>query len=311
MGVEQRKDFKLKHSKIDTIVKAMDCAKRNSKNIMLSGPIGTGKTTLCSQIADKLGLDFYPFALCSHTTKSDLIGFIDAGGNYRSTAIREAYEKGGLVLLDEMDASNPNVLGIINNILANGQYYFPDGIVEKHQDFKCICAMNSNGRGSEIIYTKSQRLDASTLDRFIFIKIDIDPDLEKALTDNEDWYNRVLKFREVVEEVSKDEIVIGSRAMLDGADLLDAGFSQSEVEDMVIYKGIDEDMVETIKAKMGYQSEHDREYQSDSSNGYTLEDGLYVMKDDEGNIGCWIDMDYAKADNFQLMDIIKQELGLH
>lgn len=311
MSIEQRKGFELKHCKIDSIIKAMDCAKRNSKNIMLSGPIGTGKTTLCSQIADKLGLDFYPFALCSHTTKSDLIGFIDAGGNYRSTAIREAYEKGGLVLLDEMDASNPNVLSIINNILANGQYYFPDGIVEKHNDFKCICAMNSNGRGSEIIYTKSQRLDASTLDRFIFIKIDIDPDLEKALTDNEDWYNRVLQFRKVVAEVCKDDVVIGSRAMLDGADLLDAGFSQSEVEDMVIYKGIDEDVVDTIKSKMGCQSEHDRQYKPTTDNGYSLEDGLYVMRDSDGNIGCWIDQEYAQADNFQLMDIIKQELNLH
>ena len=58
MSIEQRKGFELKHCKIDSIIKAMDCAKRNSKNIMLSCPIGTGTTTLCSQIADKIGLDF-------------------------------------------------------------------------------------------------------------------------------------------------------------------------------------------------------------------------------------------------------------
>lgn len=310
MSVEKRKGFELQHRKVNTIIKAMDCAKRNSKNIMLSGPIGTGKTTLCSQIADKLGLDFYPFALCSHTTKSDLIGFIDAGGNYRSSAIREAFEKGGLLLLDEMDASNPNVLSIINNMLANGQYYFPDGIVQKHEDFKCICAMNSNGRGGEVIYTKSQRLDASTLDRFIFVKIDIDEALEKALTDNEDWYNRVLKFRDVISQVCKDDVVIGSRAMLDGADLLDAGFSQSEVEDMVIYKGIDEDVIDVIKSKMGTKSEHDRKYSQESSK-YTEEDGLYVLRDDSGNINCWLDKDYCDGDGFKLIDAIKSELGLH
>lgn len=304
-------DFKLQHKKIDTIIKAMESADRNSKNIMLSGPIGTGKTTLCGQIADKLSLDFYPYSLCSHTTKSDLVGFIDAGGVYRSSALRQAFEHGGLVLLDEMDASNPNVLSIINNMLSNQQYYFPDGLVKKHELFKCICAMNSNGRGGEIIYTKSQRLDASTLDRFIFIKIDIDENLEKALTNNKDWYDRVLKFRKVIKEICNDDVVIGQRAMLDGADLLDAGFSQSEVEDMVIYKGIDEDIVDSIKAKMGVQNEHTRNFIPQNNSNFKVIDGLVALSDDNNNISVWFDEQFCKEDGYELASIVRNELGLH
>ena len=304
-------DFKLQHKKIDTIIKAMESADRNSKNIMLSGPIGTGKTTLCGQIADKLSLDFYPYSLCSHTTKSDLVGFIDAGGVYRSSALRQAFEHGGLVLLDEMDASNPNVLSIINNMLSNQQYYFPDGLVKKHELFKCICAMNSNGRGGEIIYTKSQRLDASTLDRFVFIKIDIDENLEKALTNNKDWYDRVLKFRKVIKEICNDDVVIGQRAMLDGADLLDAGFSQSEVEDMVIYKGIDEDIVDSIKAKMGVQNEHTRNFMPQNNSNFKVIDGLVALSDDNNNIGVWFDEQFCKEDGYELANIVRNELGLH
>lgn len=304
-------DFKLQHKKIDTIIKAMESADRNSKNIMLSGPIGTGKTTLCGQIADKLSLDFYPYSLCSHTTKSDLVGFIDAGGVYRSSVLRQAFEHGGLVLLDEMDASNPNVLSIINNMLSNQQYYFPDGLVKKHELFKCICAMNSNGRGGEIIYTKSQRLDASTLDRFVFIKIDIDENLEKALTNNKDWYDRVLKFRKVIKEICNDDVVIGQRAMLDGADLLDAGFSQSEVEDMVIYKGIDEDIVDSIKAKMGVQNEHTRNFIPQNNSNFKVIDGLVALSDDNNNIGVWFDEQFCKEDGYELASIVRNELGLH
>ena len=304
-------DFKLQHKKIDTIIKAMESADRNSKNIMLSGPIGTGKTTLCGQIADKLSLDFYPYSLCSHTTKSDLIGFIDAGGVYRGSALRQAFEHGGLVLLDEMDASNPNVLSIINNMLSNQQYYFPDGLVKKHELFKCICAMNSNGRGGEIIYTKSQRLDASTLDRFVFIKIDIDENLEKALTNNKDWYDRVLKFRKVIKEICNDDVVIGQRAMLDGADLLDAGFSQSEVEDMVIYKGIDEDIVDSIKAKMGVQNEHTRNFIPQNNSNFKVIDGLVALSDGNNNIGVWFDEQFCKEDGYELASIVRNELGLH
>lgn len=309
MGINRR--FELQHYKIDTIIKAMDSARRNSKNIMLSGPIGTGKTTLCSQIADKLSLNFYPYSLCSHTTKSDLIGFIDAGGNYRTSALRLAFENGGLVLLDEMDAANPNILSIINNMLSNNQYYFPDGIVQKNDEFKCICAMNSNGRGGDIIYTKSQRLDASTLDRFIFINIDIDEKLEQKLTDNMDWYERVLKFRKVIEEICKDEVVIGSRAMYDGADLLEAGFSQSEVEDMVIYKGIDEDIVDSIKAKMGVQNEHTRNFIPQNNSNFKVIDGLVALSDDNNNIGVWFDEQFCKEDGYELASIVRNELGLH
>lgn len=300
-------NFKLQHCKIDTIIKAMESAKRNSKNIMLSGPIGTGKTTLCSQIADKLSLDFYPYSLCQHTTKSDLIGFTDAGGNYRTSALRLAFENGGLVLLDEMDAANPNILSIINNMLSNMQYYFPDGIVKKHENFKCICAMNSNGRGGDIIYTKSQRLDASTLDRFIFINIDIDKKLEEKLTNNKDWYERVLKFRQVIEQICKDEVVIGSRAMLDGADLLEAGFSQSEVEDMVIYKGIDKDLIDSIKAKMDvkpeqYQSGILQKNATEPNNG-----GIRILVNGSGKERAWLDVN---AVDLKLLNIIKATLNL-
>lgn len=303
-----KKRFSMQHHKIDDVIKAITSAERNSKNIMLSGTVGSGKTTLCSQVADKLGLDFYPYSLCQQTTKSDLVGFIDAGGSYRASALRIAFEKGGLVLLDEMDASNPNVLSIINNMLSNEQFYFPDGLIKKNEDFKCICAMNSNGRGSEIIYTKSQRLDASTLDRFVFIKIDIDEDLERKLTDNDNWYKRVLKFREVIKTVCNDDVVIGSRAMYDGADLLEAGFSQSDVEDMVIFKGIDEDVVDTIKSKMDYKDEKTKSRKRESN--LEVEDGLVILRDDNNDIGAWLDEDYIKSDN-DLLHIIKKELGLH
>lgn len=216
-----------------------------------------------------------------------------------------------MVLLDEMDASNPNVLSIINNMLSNQQYYFPDGLVKKHELFKCICAMNSNGRGGEIIYTKSQRLDASTLDRFVFIKIDIDENLEKALTNNKDWYDRVLKFRKVIKEICNDDVVIGQRAMLDGADLLDAGFSQSEVEDMVIYKGIDEDIVDSIKAKMGVQNEHTRNFIPQNNSNFKVIDGLVALSDDNNNIGVWFDEQFCKEDGYELASIVRNELGLH
>lgn len=213
-------------------------------------------------------------------------------------------------MLDEMDAANPNILSIINNMLSNNQYYFPDGIVQKNDEFKCICAMNSNGRGGDIIYTKSQRLDASTLDRFIFINIDIDEKLEQKLTDNMDWYERVLKFRKVIEEICKDEVVIGSRAMYDGADLLEAGFSQSEVEDMVIYKGIDRDLIDSIKAKMDIKSEQYQRASSPISTTKPNGDNIYILTDNSGSECAWLDANFINNTDPNLLQTIKDTLNL-
>lgn len=306
--------MKMKHQKFNCILQAMQSENRNSKNIMLFGQVGTGKTTICSQVADVLGLEFYPYSLCQQTTKSDLVGFIDAGGVYRTSALREAYQNGGLVLLDEMDAANPNVLSIVNNMLSNKQYYFPDGLVSKHQDFKCICAMNSNGRGGGMLYTKSNRLDASTLDRFIVINLDIDEALEQYLTDNKDWYERVLKFRQVISNICNDDMVVGTRAMLDGADLLEAGFSQSDVEDMVIYKGIDEDIVSKIKMQMDKTQSSGvvvRNKEAQTKNNFTIREGLVELQNSAFETVCYLDADYCEADNYSLAETIKQELGLH
>ena len=139
----------------------------------------------------------------------------------------------------------------------------------------------------------------------------IDGNLEKALTNNKDWYDRVLKFRKVIKEICNDDVVIGQRAMLDGADLLDAGFSQSEVEDMVIYKGIDEDIVDSIKAKMGVQNEHTRNFIPQNNSNFKVIDGLVALSDDNNNIGVWFDEQFCKEDGYELASIVRNELGLH
>jgi cobaltochelatase CobS len=53
------------------------------------------------------------------------MGYMDAHGKLVRTLLREAYEHGGVFLLDEIDAGNPGVLTVLNALLANGQVGFP------------------------------------------------------------------------------------------------------------------------------------------------------------------------------------------
>lgn len=241
LGSVEVPDKKLVHKAFSQIVKILSSAKRKEKNIMLVGAAGGGKTHLVGSVAEALKLQFYPMSVGLQTTKSDLLGFINAHGNYITTPIREAYEKGGVLLLDEFDATHAGVVTILNSLLANGHCSFPDKIVDKHKDFICLCACNTYGKGGNTDYVGRNRLDAATLDRFIIVNVDYDTNLEKALTNNDSWISIINKIRSNAEKQGIKTIV-SPRASIDGADLLEAGFDIGEVLEMVIFKGANKDI---------------------------------------------------------------------
>lgn len=245
VGTVETPKTKLVHSQFHTIARIIKSAKRKEKNIMLVGEAGGGKTLLAKSIADAIKKEFYPFSVGLQTTKSDLLGFINAHGTYMPSIIRQAYEHGGILLLDEFDCAHAGVVTILNSLLANGHCSFPDGVVNKHPDFICLCACNTYGRGATTDYVGRNRLDAATLDRFIFVPVDYDLALEERLTRNEQWLKIVRKIRINITEQGIKHIV-SPRASMDGADLLDEGFGLDEVLDLVVFKGVED----SIKSRM-------------------------------------------------------------
>lgn len=245
LGSVEKPKNEVTHKRFHDILNILQSAKRKEKNIMLVGGAGGGKTHLCKQVADALKLPFYPFSVGLQTTKSDLMGFINATGVYVSSPIRRAFEDGGVLLLDEFDAAHAGVVTILNSLLANQEASFPDKTVQRNEKFICICACNTYGRGANIDYVGRNRLDGATLDRFIVLDVDYDKDLEKTLTRNNTWVSLVDKMRNNIQKQGI-KMIISPRASMDGADLLDAGFSPERVVEMVIYKGCDEDIKKKI-----------------------------------------------------------------
>ena len=241
LGTIEKPNSQLVHNAFDTIIRILKSSKRINKNIMLVGPAGSSKSTTCSQVAEALGLNFYFMSVGLQTTKSDLIGFINAKGDYMSTPIRKAFEEGGLLLLDEFDATHSGVITILNSMLANDVCSFPDKIVKKHKDFVCMVACNTYGKGGSIDYIGRNRLDGATLDRFITVEMDYDDRLEEKLTNHSLWIRTVRKIRDNVKKHGL-KVIVSPRASMQGADLLDAGFKIEEVLEMVIYKGASNDV---------------------------------------------------------------------
>jgi len=165
------------HSKTATVLAVL----KAKEYAYLHGPAGTGKSKIGESVATALELPFYPMSVCAQSTKSDLAGYMDAHGNYVSTIFRKAYQEGGVFLLDEVDNGNANVLNVLNNALANSCMAFPDGMVNKHPDFKCLAAANTFGTGASEQYIGRNALDAAFKDRFVSIGIFYEQDLERSL----------------------------------------------------------------------------------------------------------------------------------
>lgn len=156
------------HEQFDNIIQAT----MMGEPLYLYGPAGTGKSYLAQQLAKALDLEYY-YTNCV-TDDIQLKGFIDARGVYHETEFYKAFVNGGIFLLDEMDASVPEALNLLNNALANGMFDFPTGKVQAHPDFHALAAGNTAGTGADDVYTGRSQLDGASLNRFGKIRVDYD-----------------------------------------------------------------------------------------------------------------------------------------
>lgn len=234
----------LAHFRTPQIIKALAAG----VNVYLHGPAGSGKTTAAQQAAEAFKLPFYFAAKVE--SEYMLLGFKDARGETVRTQFREAYEHGGVFLFDELDGSSPGAVVALNAALANGVCPFPDGVIQRHANFKCIGAGNTKLSGANRQYVGRQQLDAASVDRFAFIEFPYDEQLETAIAPNKGWCEYVQAVRAAIRERQLPHLVT-PRASYDGAKLLASGFTPQEVADMSVFKGLDDATVRQITDKVG------------------------------------------------------------
>ncbi len=189
------------HEKFETVLNFVNA----DEPVMLVGPTGTGKNVICKQIAKLLGLEFY-FSNAI-TQEHKLTGFIDANGNFHETQFYKAFKNGGLFMLDEVDASIPEVLVILNAAIANRYFDFPNGKIEAHPDFRVVAAANTFGTGASYIYSGRNQLDGASLDRFAVVYIDYSKRIEDAISQDTDLLNFIREFREICTTCGINHIV--------------------------------------------------------------------------------------------------------
>lgn len=229
------------HEKYELIKTCLECG----IPVYLSGPAGSGKNHTVEQIAKELGWNFY----FSNSVQQEykLTGFIDAGGDFHETEFYKACtdENECVFFLDEMDASIPEVLVLLNAAIANGYFEFPNGRVDfNHVHF--VAAGNTVGSGADEMYTGRMVLDQATLDRFAIIEFDYSLTIEMAITKNN---SELVGFVRQLRDEAKNKGIRATfsyRCLTMITKLENAGMDLVTAMTISIVKGLDKDTVNTL-----------------------------------------------------------------
>ena len=237
-------DNPVKHSKCETIKACMTCG----IPVCLAGPAGSGKNFTVEQTANELGWDFY----FSNSVQQEykLTGFIDAGGDFHETEFYKACtsDNDSVFFLDEMDASMPEVLVLLNAAIANGRFEFPNGRVNLDK-VHFVAAGNTVGSGSDEMCTGRMVIDQATLDRFAIIEFGYDTNIEMLMAENDD---DLVDFMHSLRKSSESQGIRATfsyRCITMAKKLENAGMPLVEVIKIAVVKGLDSDTVNTLFVK--------------------------------------------------------------
>lgn len=233
------------HDKFETVLKFVS----NNEPVFLTGPAGSGKNVICKQVAEALGLKFY--FTNAVTQEYKLTGFTDAMGNYQETQFYKAFKNGGVFMLDEMDASIPEVLVILNAAIANRYFDFPApiGYVEAHPDFRVIAAGNTTGQGADYEYVGRNQLDAASLDRFAVVKVGYSEAIENSVACGDLELARFCReFRQKAHKAGQ-QVIVSYRAIGRLAKMLQI-LDKDEALETCLVKGMEKDDLNIIIANL-------------------------------------------------------------
>lgn len=224
------------------------------KNIMMTGPAGTGKTMAAKYLVTALDRpDFYFNLGATQDPRATLIGnthFSKEDGTYFSESlfVKAIQTENAVILLDELSRAHPEAWNILMTVLDLNQRYLrldeKDGAptIKVAPGVSFIATANV---GNE--YTSTRVMDRALMDRFITIEMDqLDTQMEFTLLKMKypaADVNILLSIAEIANQTRKEITqsnpkltnTLSTRANVEIASLIYDGFTLSEAAEVGIY----------------------------------------------------------------------------
>lgn len=219
-------------------------------NTLLVGPAGCGKTHAAGQLAEALGLEFGHLNLTAGASETWLFGRQTPNGFVEGT-FSKLYKNGGVFLADEIDAADANLMLCINSAIAGHSLYNPISgeTIQRHKDFVFVGAANTYGKGGDHRYTGRVRLDASTLDRFVAIKVDYSQKIEEALCPDDTLRTTLWEMRRKLIDLGAQEF-ISTRAIQVAYKQLSAGVTVKEIIESITLSWAEDLRAQVVPSKV-------------------------------------------------------------
>ena len=224
------------------------------RNILLTGPTGTGKSQTAIAVAKSMDRELFYINLgATQDPRGTLIGNThfskDAGTYFNESAFVKAIQKPNtVILLDEVSRAHPEAWNILMTVLDPGQRYLRLDEAVDSPTIKVAEGVSFVGTaniGNE--YTAVRVMDRALLDRFVIAEIPfltpteesslitqlfpaIDPKVANNLADIA-GLTRV----EIKSDSSRIQTPISTRAVLEMAGLIVDGFTLTECAEVSIY----------------------------------------------------------------------------
>ncbi len=149
----------------DQAIQALDAAIKMSRSglgrdakpvgsFLFAGPTGVGKTEVCKQLAQIMGIELIRFDMSEYMerhTVSRLIGAppgyvgFDQGGLLTDEVLKHPYS---VVLLDEIEKAHPDVFNLLLQVMDNGTLTDTNG---RKADFRNVILVMTTNAGAELI----------------------------------------------------------------------------------------------------------------------------------------------------------------
>ena len=146
--------------------------------LYLTGPTGSGKTSLISQVASRLNWPVQQVTCHGRLELNDLIGqfmLVSGSMSFVHGPLAQAVRDGHLLILNEIDLMDPSELAGLNDIIEGQPLVIPQNggeVIKPHPKFRLIATGNSSGQGDQSgLYQGVMQQNLAFLDRFRLMEV--------------------------------------------------------------------------------------------------------------------------------------------
>ena len=155
----------------------------------LTGPTGSGKTSLVCQMAARLNYPVQQITCHGRLDFNDLVGqFMMTNGSmtFVHGPLSAALRDGHILILNEIDLMDPSELAGLNDIIEGSPLIIPQNngeVIKQHANFRLIVTGNSAGQGDPSgLYLGVMQQNLAFMDRFRMMVVDYpEPSVEKSI----------------------------------------------------------------------------------------------------------------------------------